>query len=126
VYLLQCHPELKGTISFDYSLYFHGPYSTDLAREYYELDAVDEERIELSDKARRYIREVSRFGKRELELMATLALVRRYNRNTPDERIVGLVRELKPGYSIGEVREALSKLHSLVQEHGLDLYRQHA
>jgi uncharacterized protein YwgA len=124
VYLMQCHPEIRRVLGFEYSLYLRGPYSPELAREYYELEKVEADGIELSDEANEYIREISSLGKSELELIATAALVKRYNRNATNDKIVRLVRELKRSYTDEEVKEAVEKLDNIVRKHGLDLYRQ--
>jgi len=121
VYLLQGHPEFRRYLDFYFSMYFHGPYSTELAFVYYnELDRVTPAEVSLSKKALDYAAEITDMSTDDLELLATLAETIRVNRGrVEDEEIIRIVHQLKPLFPLEKIAELLKRLKYLKEKYGL-------
>lgn len=121
VYLLQGHPEFRKYLRFHFSMYFHGPYSPELAFVYYnELKGTTPARVLLSKEALDYATEITSMSTEDLEILATLAEAMRVNRGrADDEEIVDMVHELKPIFSREKISELLDHLRYLKVKYGL-------
>jgi len=113
IFLLQLHPELTDKLGFRYNLYVRGPYSPDLARIYYDLEAVQPAQFRFSEDALAYIKEIASLKNPELVLLSTVFSVLEYANDVNQDTIVDTVRNLKPEYSSDEVKHALAKAREL-------------
>ncbi|MCS7364846.1 MAG: hypothetical protein NDF54_05350 [archaeon GB-1867-035] len=121
VYMLQLFPEFRRYLNFDFSIYFHGPYSPDLANTYYNLPhGVDVPEIKLSEKAVEYGKTIAKFSLPELEIISTLAEAIRINgENITDDELIEIVHELKPYYCREKIEKCLEKLHELRRKYNI-------
>jgi len=96
-------------LGYSYNLYIHGPYSPQLADDYYALEesAIEPEKITMEEGFIKLIRKKSEWW---LELASTVVMVSERYRDMRDEMMVKLVRNSKPFASEGEVEEVISKL----------------
>ncbi len=83
---------------YQYTLYIHGPYSTDLAKEYYNIVENDwyaeNETIPNWEKIKETILELNKMDSLWLETAATIYEIKLYNKNATKEEII------KHAYSI--------------------------
>ena len=96
-------------LGYSYNLYIHGPYSPQLADDYYALEesAIEPEKITLDEGFIKLIRKKSEWW---LELASTVVTVSERYRDMRDEMMIKLVRNSKPFASKSEVEEVISKL----------------
>ncbi len=80
--------------NYNYSLYIHGPYSSDLADDYYAIkDFQNEEPIELDD---RFIKLVKNKSEEWLELASTILMIEIRYGNIDRNTLISLVKTVKP------------------------------
>ncbi len=96
-------------LRYSYNLYIHGPYSPQLAEDYYALgaSAIEPEKITMDEGFTKLIKKKSDWW---LELASTVVMVSERHRDMRDEMMIKLVRNSKPFASEGEVEEVISKL----------------
>jgi len=95
-------------LPYNYSLYIRGPYSSSLADDYYEIqDYHDSDTIEMNDDFFRLVKNKSEVW---LELAATLLMIRERYGSINDERLVDLVKSVKPHAQKDELRKIISLL----------------
>ena len=96
-------------LSYSYNLYIHGPYSPQLAEDYYTLgeSAIEPEKITMEEGFIKLIKKKSDWW---LELASTVVMISERYRDMGDEMMVKLVRNSKPFASESEVEEVISKL----------------
>jgi len=109
---LQKYVYLARKFGFDlgyrYNLYIHGPYSPELANDYYRLNKVTKYvKISLD---RKFIKLIKRKSERWLELAATIVmLVERYG-DIGKEMIIKLVKSNKPFATEKELENVFKEL----------------
>jgi len=96
-------------LRYSYNLYIHGPYSPQLADDYYALgeSAIEPEKITLDEGFTKLIKKKSEWW---LELASTVVMVSERYRDMGDEMMIKLVRNSKPFASEGEVGDVILKL----------------
>ena len=86
--------KLGFATKYNYSLYIHGPYSSNLADDYYRInDFKNTEPVELDS---RFVRLVKNKSEEWLELASTILMIRGRYEGIDDERLVRLVTTVKP------------------------------
>ena len=93
---------------YDYGLYIRGPYSRELADDYYTIKAIPAETTVPADKIDA-LRCIFDKGIGYAEAYATVLLLKRNNAGVSPERILNRALELKPNLD-SEVREACASL----------------
>ncbi len=115
VYLLKLKKELANYLPFEYNMYFHGPYSSELADTYYNIDrdGVEPINIEVDRSSMEYSKYIDKLSDRELELVTTLIeLIRRYKTYDVEE-LTWLLKGIKPWYTRKDVEESLKIIEIL-------------
>lgn len=79
---------------YNYSLYIHGPYSSSLAHDYYELN--DFKGREPTPLDSRFVKLVKNKSDEWLELAATILMIRGRYENIDDNKLIDLVITVKP------------------------------
>jgi len=99
--------DLPFTLLYSYSLYIHGPYSPDLAKDYYSLDDVEASKVLLKPEFIELIR-----GKNSwwLELASTIMMIASRYYDIKDEEIIELVKMTKLNASKKELKRILNEL----------------
>lgn len=88
--------------NYDYSLYIHGPYSSELADDYYTIeDFSNEEPMQLD---RRFINLVNGKTERWLELASTIIMLNKRYPTITREDLIDLAKATKPYASENELR----------------------
>ncbi|GBE17519.1 hypothetical protein BMS3Abin16_00102 [archaeon BMS3Abin16] len=93
-----------------YNMYIHGPYSPNLAEDYYKIDSVPHvETVNLTDEFTRLVK-----GKSEewLELAATALMIRKRYPEIDENHIIKLVRSGKPWAEEETLRAILAELRT--------------
>lgn len=86
--------KLGFATKYNYSLYIHGPYSSNLADDYYRInDFKNTEPVELDS---RFVRLVKNKSEEWLELASTILMIRGRYEGIDDEKLVRLVTTVKP------------------------------
>lgn len=100
-------------LGYNFSLYIRGPYSPDLARDYYRIDVgAVEPWVPRGFRSKEFLDLVGGRDERWLELASTILLVSEETRNL--DRIVEIVCEIKPSFSRVEVEGVVRELCSLI------------
>ena len=96
-------------LRYSYNLYIHGPYSPQLADDYYALgeSAIEPEKITLDEGFIKLIRKKSEWW---LELASTVVTVSERYKGMEDKTIIKLMRNSKPFASEGEIGDVILKL----------------
>jgi len=118
VYLMRFHPDLAPLLPYEFDMYIRGPYSPDLADAYYA--EARPARVEVTDRAAAYAREVLEMDPWTLELAATLAMFCKYNERFPEftaEEGLEILLERKPWATEGDARRALEVLRGLAAKY---------
>lgn len=118
--LLQLHPEISKFVRYNFNFYVRGPYSSGLAKNYYNLPVQGVE-LPLSSVARYYIQEIGRMSSSDLLLYATLAEVVEHNKGFPDAALISTVKAIKPQFGGTEIATALRRLRAMRQQFGLSI-----
>jgi len=93
--------------NYSYNLYIRGPYSPDLAKDYYSLDDVEASLVRLP---RRFVELVRGKNVEWLEYATTLLMISKRYPNIGDNLIIKLVKSSKPYAEENELREILDEL----------------
>lgn len=94
---------------YEYDVYIKGPYSRDLARDYYDVSKLDNTGIDVPDEAIDRLRGVFDKGIGYAEAYATVLLVRNNSPGASYDSIHRRALELKP-YLAREIEEASASL----------------
>ena len=94
---------------YKYSLYIRGPYSSELADDYYEMDGKVTGDTDVSESDLSRLKELYTKGLPYVEAYATVLLLKNSNPNVPSNKILDRALELKPHLE-NEVREACASL----------------
>lgn len=96
--------------SYDYSLYVHGPYSSDLADEYYAITNFDcAKTIELDSS---FIKLVKNKSKDWLEFAATIIMIKDRYESISIDKLIDLVKSVKPHANREKLMDILETLHT--------------
>lgn len=108
IYLIQLHPKIKKTLNYEYNLYIYGPYSKELADDYYHLDRVTPEYLEnIPNDIVTLVNELKKFNHRKLELYATTVDIILNNPNNTADDTIFHIKLLKPKYNKKEIIKAI-------------------
>jgi len=108
IYLIQLHPKIRKILNYEYNLYIYGPYSKELADDYYHLDNVTPEYLEnIPETVINLVNELKKFSHRKLELYATTVDIILNNPNNTTEDTIFHIKILKPKYYRREIIEAI-------------------
>jgi uncharacterized protein YwgA len=94
--------------SYSYSLYIHGPYSSDLADDYYRIDNFENKEPTRLDPT--YVRLVRDRNEEWLELAATIIMIKERHENISDDKLIDLVKTVKPFSDKDELSTIISCL----------------
>lgn len=94
-------------LDYNYNLYIHGPYSPELAKEYYALGNIKGIKVDLDE---RFVDLIKGKSEQWLELAATIVMVFERYSNISDEMVIELVKSSKPFATEKELREIIKKL----------------
>jgi len=99
-------------LGYSYNLYIHGPYSPDLAKDYYALSEspIEHNGTPLPDA--RFIKLIKRKSEWWLELAATVAMVFDRYWDVKDEMVVKLVKDSKPFAMEDEIDKVIGALRN--------------
>jgi len=93
---------------YHYNLYIRGPYSPELASDYYSIkEGVSEEHVDVPEE---FFKLVKGKSERWLELAATLVMIKERYPDISDREMIDLVMGNKPFATIEELRGILKKL----------------
>lgn len=81
-------------MSYNYSLYIHGPYSSNLADDYYRIDNFENKDPAKLDK--RFVSLVKNKDDEWLELAATIIMIKERHENISRDKLIDLVKTAKP------------------------------
>ena len=96
---------------YRYSLYIRGPYSSDLADDYYEFGSIDSDSTDVSSEDIRRLSEIFDKGLPYAEAYSTVMLVKKNNPGFSSEDIRNKALDIKPHLKT-EVMEASASLLS--------------
>ncbi|MEM2148974.1 MAG: hypothetical protein QXO46_03780 [Nitrososphaerota archaeon] len=102
-------------LGYDYSLYIYGPYSRDLADDYYELTCLEtlpKTGLPSGFDAEGFIELVRGRDARWLEVAASILTVSESYPDLPEEEIYGILRMSKPWLT----REYFKEVHKVLRE----------
>lgn len=94
---------------YPFNLYIHGPYSRELADDYYELGTFSEAETEIPEEIVEELGDIFSEGLRYVEAYATVLLVKNNNPGVSTDRILERSLELKPKLE-NEVKKAATCL----------------
>lgn len=94
-------------LNYNFSLYIHGPYSPELADDYYELDKAPVAPVTLD---RNFVSLVKRKSEWWLELAATIVHIKERYPDITENEIKWLVKNSKPLATDVEVEKIISEL----------------
>ncbi|NIA09352.1 MAG: hypothetical protein GWP10_06400 [Nitrospiraceae bacterium] len=96
-------------LRYSYNLYIHGPYSPQLADDYYALgeSAIEPEKITMEEGFIKLIKKKSDWW---LELASTVVMVSERYTDMEDKTMIKLMRNSKPFASEDEIGDVISKL----------------
>jgi len=95
-------------LGYHYNLYIRGPYSPELANDYYALkEDMPKEHVDLPED---FFRLVKGKSERWLELAATLVMIKERYPDISEEEMINLVIGNKPFANIEELKGILAKL----------------
>jgi len=95
-------------LDYNYNLYIHGPYSPELADDYYHMeDDSPAESIELPED---FLRLIKGKSERWLEFAATLVMIKERYPELDEKSMINLVRDNKPFAEEKELWDILIKL----------------
>lgn len=95
--------------TYRYSLYIRGPYSSELAHDYYELGGFTGEETDVPDSIISKLSSVIKRGVKYAEAYSTVLLVKENNPYKPPEYILKRSLEIKPNLKV-EVEEAFASI----------------
>ncbi|MFH1199807.1 MAG: hypothetical protein V1708_01945 [Candidatus Micrarchaeota archaeon] len=112
--------QLNVKLGYDFNLYVRGPYSPDLAQDFFSHDVEKEKsaaKAQLDAKDAKAVGELKRcfydgFRTSILEICGTYAFLR-YGRGMPEDEAVRKLKELKPFYSEADVAVGISRAKQL-------------
>ena len=81
---------------YSFSLYIHGPYSSELADDYYELGAFSDGETDIPDEIIEKLRDIFNDGLGYVEAYATVLLVKNNSPGASSDRICERSIEIKP------------------------------
>lgn len=120
VYLLKLHKELRPFLAhYKFSIYLHGPYSPDLALDYYNVSdygreySKGSELINISDESISYAKFIMSLSTKELEILTTVIELIKHHGTTDINKLTWLMKGLKPKVSKAEVQQALKTLEEI-------------
>jgi uncharacterized protein YwgA len=95
-------------LGYEYNMYIHGPYSPDLARDYYALDIQSVTgREELKEE---FIRLIKGASERWLELAASILMIHERYGHLDNDTLIKLVKSSKPHARREEILEILERI----------------
>lgn len=96
-------------LRYSHNLYIHGPYSPQLADDYYALEesAIEPEKITLDEGFIKLIKKKSDWW---LELASTVVMISERYTDMEDKTMIKLMRNSKPFASEDEIGDVISKL----------------
>ncbi len=97
-------------MKYSFSLYIHGPYSPDLARDYYNLDNVSLEPLPESFRGIEFLELVKDKDEKWLEVAATIMSVYEYNKHISREKLIEIVKEIKPSFTKETIEKIIEDL----------------
>ena len=126
VYLLRLRRSLAKYLPYKYDMYFHGPYSTELARAIYSIgdgDVGQSIELEIGEGDLEYAQYINIYTNKELEILTALVeLIKRYQTRdvaTLTWHLKGIRRDI----TREEVGKALEQLETLEKTFDIDIYR---
>ncbi|GBE57040.1 hypothetical protein BMS3Bbin16_01255 [archaeon BMS3Bbin16] len=108
VYLADAYYRIKLGYGNSYNMYIHGPYSPNLAEDYYKIDIITPaETVNLTDEFTRLVK-----GKSEewLELAATALMIRKRYPEIDENHVIKLVRSGKPWAEEEVLKDIITEL----------------
>jgi uncharacterized protein YwgA len=100
---------------YDFSLYIHGPYSPDLAREYYSEKSEGSQVPEIDNDILELLKWFMDHGDRWLEIATSILMIRERYPEIGAEEILSILRLSKPWITDSEFGEILGELRSKPQ-----------
>jgi len=105
---LGVHPFTK----YDFSLYIHGPYSTELAREYYSEKSEEATVPEIDNDTLELLKWFMDHNDRWLEIATSILMIREQYTKIKDREVLSILKLSKPWLSEDEFREVYRELKS--------------
>jgi uncharacterized protein YwgA len=101
--------------SYDFSLYIHGPYSPDLAREYYSEKGEEPQVLKIDNDVLELLNWFMNHDERWLEIATSILMIYERYPKIGSKEMLSILKLSKPGITREEFEKILSELRSKPQ-----------